>query len=130
MLHPKPKYLLSTICNFMQKHIIDANGKSLGRVASEAAKVLLGKYEPKAKAHLVSSGGVSVVNVDKILMSDKKQQEKTYLRYSGYPGGKKEETLKKIIVTKGKKEVLKKAVSGMLPRNRLLKLRLENLSIS
>ncbi len=109
---------------------IDAEGKTIGRVASEAAKVLMGKDSPEYKPNVVVSVAVQIVNASKSNISEKKKVGKTYSRYSGYPGGQKVRNLEDLISKKGISEVYKKAVYGMLPGNRLRSERMKNLSIS
>jgi len=100
-------------------HLVDAKGKILGRLATEIAKILRGKTKPEFTPHLDLGDYVVVVNADKvILFSDKKERGKVYYHHTGYPGG-----LKKVSFTKLKKEkperIIRDAVSGMLPHNRL-----------
>lgn len=109
---------------------IDAAGKTLGRVASEAAKALMGKTSPDYTPHIRSDVKVSVVNVGKLYTSEKKRRQKTYVSYSGYPGGLKRETLASLNVRLGKGEAVRRAVSRMLPRNTMKTARMKNLNIS
>ena len=111
-------------------YTIDAEGKVLGRVASEVAATLLGKRTPDFKKHLVAPLSVNVINAGKIKISYKKLRTKTHKTYSGYPGGLKEESLEKVIAKKGMTEVLIHAVYGMLPKNKLKSLRMKELHIS
>ena len=109
---------------------IDAAGKRLGRVASEAAKVLMGKHTPHFERHRdANPAQVRIENTRKLLMSDKKRLMETYDRYSGYPGGRKVETRGHLIDRKGYPEIMRLAVFGMLPRNKLRPLRMKRLSI-
>jgi large subunit ribosomal protein L13 len=98
---------------------IDAKGKSLGRVASEAAKMLMGKDTPAYEPHLVQGSGVHIVNAGSINLSEKKMKQKQYGRYSGYPGGLRFESLEQVLAKKGFAEAFRKAVYGMLPNNKL-----------
>ena len=110
-------------------HTVDATGKRLGRVASHIAHVLLGKDTTTFAKHTIAPVEVVVENVDSLDISDKKKETKIYDRYSGFHGGRKEETLQELIDKKGTSEALKKAVYNMLPGNRLRKERMKNLVI-
>ncbi|MFT5280823.1 MAG: large subunit ribosomal protein L13 [Flavobacteriaceae bacterium] len=113
-----------------ESHRIDAEGKSLGRVASDAAFVLLGKDMPDYSANSVVSRHVVIDNADKLNITGKKEKEKTYSRFSGYPGGLKKIPMEKIIDKKGYEEVVKKAVYGMLPSNKLRARRMKFLQVN
>jgi large subunit ribosomal protein L13 len=97
-------------------HVIDAQGKPLGRVASEAAKLLLGKHKPTYEPHLPMGDFVIIVNAKEIGYTGNKATEKVYYRHSGYPGGLKERTLAEQL-TKDPRRVIEKAIKGMLPGN-------------
>ena len=113
-----------------KKHYtIDAKGKALGRVASEAAHLLLGKNTVTFTKNLTAQVTVTIENASKLSISEKKQDQKEYLRYSGYPGGLKTATLKEVAAKKGYSEILRKAIRGMLPKNRLQALRMKNLIV-
>ncbi|MCD6115307.1 50S ribosomal protein L13 [bacterium] len=99
-------------------HIIDAKGKPLGRLASQIAILLRGKHKPQYQPHLDIGDFVIVKNVEKIKFTGKKFEKKKYYRHSGYLGGLKEIPLKKLFA-KDPALVLKKAVWGMLPKNKL-----------
>lgn len=101
------------------EYTIDAKGKKLGRVASEAAHVLLGKDNPSFEKHTVADVTVKIVNSDSLLVTPKKALTKIYTHYTGYPGGLRKETLEKVKESKGMEEVIRKAVYGMLPGNKL-----------
>jgi len=113
-----------------REYKIDAKGKKLGRVASEAAKALMGKddalYEPQkntgARVVILGAGGLSI--------DEKKRDGKIYKRYSGYPSGQKMETLAEVMERKGVGEALRRAIYGMLPANKLRSKRMKNLTIS
>ncbi|MBI2618446.1 50S ribosomal protein L13 [Candidatus Kaiserbacteria bacterium] len=111
------------------EHTIDAQGKSIGRVASEVAHVLMGKHAPSFEKRCVADVSVKIINSALLNISPKKILQKTYTRYSGYPGGLKTETLGRVILKKGHREVLRKAVYGMLPGNKLRSKRMKNLII-
>jgi large subunit ribosomal protein L13 len=105
---------------------IDAANKILGRLASEIAKILQGKHKADFKACQPGNEIIEVKNADKIKISGKKIKQKIYYHYSGYPGGLKELTLEEFF-KKNPNEVLKRAVLGMLPKNKLQKERLKRL---
>ncbi len=110
-------------------HIIDANGKRIGRVATEVAHLLLGKNSVFFARNQVIPIDITVINVDSLDIDEKKKKQKEYVRYSGYPGGKKVEPLQRMIEKRGHEEVLKKAVYGMLPGNKLRSKRMKMLKI-
>lgn len=97
-----------------EKHNLDASGLSLGRLASEIAILLRGKNKPEFEPHLDCGDIVEVANIEKIVFTGKKLEQKTYYRHSGYPGGLKK-TLLKEVVEKNPGEALKRAVREMLP---------------
>jgi len=101
-----------------QTHIIDATGKVLGRLASEIAILLRGKHKPDFVPYKDMGDFVIVKNVEKLKLTGKKIEQKKYFRHSGYIGGLKETSLKELFQSKPS-EVLKKAVFGMLPKNKL-----------
>ena len=109
---------------------IDAAGKSLGRVASEAAKALMGKTTPEYTPHIRSAVVVKVINVAKISMREKKRVSKMYKTYSGYPSGQRLESHRALSARRGEGEPLRRAVKRMLPRNTFLTARMKNLIIS
>jgi large subunit ribosomal protein L13 len=108
---------------------IDAKGKKLGRVATETAMILMGKNKPNYRPNIAPNVKVVVENASKLSITDKKKSETLYTRYSGYPGGLKVENLKSVIEKKNYGEVLKRAIHGMLPANKLRKVMLSNLTI-
>ena len=99
-------------------HTIDATGKVLGRLATEVAVLLRGKDNPGFLLYKDAGDDVIIKNIEKIIISGKKMDQKKYYHHSGYPGGLKEVSMKKIF-EKNPSEILKKAVLGMLPKNRL-----------
>ena len=101
-----------------QTHTIDATGKVLGRLATEIVILLRGKHKPDFVPYKNMGDIVIIKNVEKIKITGKKMEQKKYYRYSGYPGGLKEIPLKRLFKEKPE-EVLKKAVYGMLPKNKL-----------
>lgn len=110
-------------------HILDAKNKSLGRLASEVAVLLRGKNKASFAPYLLSALKVKVINIGAIKISEKKANQKTYRRYSGYPGGLKITPLKSVLEKKGPAYVLRKAVEGMLPKNKLRAKMIKNLII-
>lgn len=112
-----------------KEYIIDAKGKRLGRVATEAASVLLGKNSPDFAKNIVAPVIVTIENAD-LLDITEKRGEMEFQSYSGYPGGRRTETLSHLADRRGYAEVLRRVVSGMLPRNKLHKLRLQNLRVT
>ena len=97
-------------------HVIDARGKTLGRISTEIATLLQGKHKPSYTPHLVSGDFVVVINADKFRVSGNKLAAKMYYRHSGYHGGLTTETLGDVLA-KDPTRALKKAVKGMLPKN-------------
>lgn len=107
---------------------IDAAGEILGRVASRIATLLMGKQKPYFVRHLDCGDYVVVTNVAKIKVTGKKLIQKIYTSYSGYPGGIKKEALKDLLVRKPE-DVMRRAVAGMLPKNKLRDILLRRLYI-
>ena len=99
-------------------YVVDATGYTLGRLASEVAKVLRGKNKPQFTPHVDTGDYVIVVNADKIKVTGKKMDQKIYYNHSDYVGGMKETTLKEMMVKKPEK-VVELAVKGMLPKGPL-----------
>jgi len=98
--------------------IVDAEGKNLGRLASEVAAVLRGKHKPLFTPHADCGDYVVVVNAEKIALSGKKWDEKVYIRYTGYPGGQRFASPKEMMA-KHPTAMIEMAIRGMLPKNRL-----------
>ncbi|HYC34312.1 MAG TPA: 50S ribosomal protein L13 [Candidatus Paceibacterota bacterium] len=109
---------------------IDATGEKLGRVASKAATLLMGKDSVDFARNKVSENKVHIENASKISITEKKLAESVHARYSGYPGGLTKAALKQVVEKKGYAELLKHAVSGMLPKNKLRAKMLLNLKIT
>ncbi len=107
-----------------ETYTIDASGKVLGRLATEIAKLLRGKHKPDFLPNKDMGDFVIVKNVEKIKISGKKLEKKKYYRHTGYLGHLKEIPLKKLFKEKPA-EVLKKAVFGMLPKNKLRSIQIE-----
>jgi len=100
-------------------YVIDADGKTLGRLATQIASILRGKHKPIYTPHVDTGDYVIVVNAEKIHLTGKKLQDKKYYRHSGYPGGLKVRTAAELLSSGRPERVLKLAVWGMLPHNRL-----------
>lgn len=111
------------------KYEIDAQGKKLGRIATEAASVLMGKNRPDFVRNAIPEVKVSITNAGKISVTNRKMEDKVYKSYSGYPGGLKETSMKKVVSDKGMKEALRIAIRGMLPKNKLRDRMMKNLII-
>jgi large subunit ribosomal protein L13 len=110
------------------QYIIDATGKKLGRVSSDAAAILRGKRNTGFAPNKVSGDTVIIENASKIELSEQRMGEE-YKTYSGYPGGLKHETREHLLGRRGMKEVVMRTVRGMLPRNKLRTEMLKNLTI-
>lgn len=113
-----------------KKYSIDAAGKTIGRVAAEAAKALMGKSHADYTPHIPSVVKVTVANAAKIRVTEKKRLQKSYTQYSGHPGGLKVESLGSLIGRRGKSAAVRKAVERMLPRNTMKTARLKRLTIT
>jgi large subunit ribosomal protein L13 len=111
-----------------QWYLVDAEGQTLGRLATRIADTLRGKRKPEFTQHIDTGDFVVVVNAEKIAVTGKKREEKIYYRHSGYPGGLRQRTFAEEIERRPT-EVLRKAVKGMLPRNRLARRQLTKLKI-
>ncbi len=109
-------------------YVVDAEGKTLGRLASEIAKILKGKHKPIYTPHLDTGDYVIVINAHKIRVTGKKMEQKFYYRHSGYPGGLKGIGLGTQLA-KHPTRVLEAAVRGMLPKNRLGRRMIKKLKI-
>ena len=99
-------------------HKIDATDKPLGRLAVEIAVILRGKHKPSFLPYLDKGDYVEIFNTDKMKITGKKMEQKKYFHHSGYLGGIKQKSLKELFM-RDSREVLKKAVFGMLPKNKL-----------
>lgn len=98
--------------------VIDAHGKTLGRLATELATILRGKNKPTFTPHVDTGDFVVVVNAEKVVLTGQKLDQKMYWRHTGHPGGIKGKTARDMLATKPE-EVIRKAVKGMLPKNTL-----------
>jgi large subunit ribosomal protein L13 len=108
--------------------VVDATGKTLGRLATQIADVLRGKRKPEYTPHCDVGDFVVVINAERVAVTGNKLEDKKYYRHSGYPGGLKERTLSEMLERKPE-EVIRLAVKGMLPRNRLARQQLTKLKI-
>lgn len=108
--------------------VLDAAEAPLGRVATAAAKYLIGKYKPTYTPHMDGGDYVIIVNAEKLVVTGAKGTDKMYYNYSGFPGGLKEESLNQVMV-KNPAKVVEAAVSGMLPKNKLQSLRMQRLKV-
>lgn len=98
--------------------VLDASGKTLGRFASAAARVLSGKNNPQYTPYIDTGDHVVVINAEKIVLTGLKAESKMYRRYTGFPGGLREEEFTKLLVRKPE-AILEQAIKGMLPKSKL-----------
>ena len=108
--------------------VIDATGQTLGRLASEVAKLLRGKHKPSFTPHVDCGDNVIIINAEKVEMTGKKWTDRTYLSYTGYPSGQRATTPAQLLA-KGSDRLFNKVVKGMLPKNKLGAAILKNLYI-
>jgi len=99
-------------------YVVDAQGKTLGRLATQVASILRGKHKPIYTPHVDCGDYVIIINAEKVFTTGRKLDQKKYYRHSGYPGGLREITLKDQL-RKFPERVIELAVKGMLPKNRL-----------
>ncbi len=109
-------------------YVVDAEGQTLGRLATRIADALRGKRKPTYTPHVDSGDFVIVVNAEKISVTGKKLDDKRYYRHSGYPGGLRSRTLREQLERRPT-EVVRTAVKGMLPRNRLARRQITKLKV-
>jgi large subunit ribosomal protein L13 len=109
-------------------YVVDAEGKTLGRLASQIANVLRGKTKPEFTPHCDTGDFVVVINAEKVTVTGNKMDQKRYWRHSGYPGGIRSRTLREML-DRQPEEVLRKAVKGMLPRNKIGRAQLNKLKV-
>ena len=109
-------------------YVIDAQDKILGRMAAEIARRLRGKHKPEFAPHVDTGDFIVVVNAKKVKVTGQKLEKKKYYRHTGYPGGLKETTLARMMESKPE-EVIRHAVKGMLPKNRLGRAMLKKLKV-
>ena len=111
------------------EYTIDAAGKRLGRIATEAATYLIGKNSPQFVKNIAPDVKVTITNASQMDITEKRKQD-IYQSYSGYPGGRNEETLEHLGERLGYAEVLRRTINGMLPKNKLQSVRMKNLIIT
>jgi large subunit ribosomal protein L13 len=109
-------------------HLVDAQERPLGRVASQVARLLMGKHKPVYEPHMDTGDFVVVINAQKVYVQDRKRLQKIYYRHSGYPGGLKGTPLGEML-TRKPEEVFRMAVRGMLPKNSLGRQMLRKLKV-
>lgn len=109
-------------------HVIDAEDKTLGRLASEIARILRGKNKPQYTPHVDTGDFVVVINADRVKVSGRKAEQKLYRRHTGYPGGLRETSYEQMMDRKPT-EILRKAVWGMIPKTRLGRQQFKKLKI-
>jgi large subunit ribosomal protein L13 len=108
--------------------VVDASGKTLGRLATQVADALRGKRKPEYTPHCDVGDFVIVVNAEKIVVTGRKREQKRYYRHSGYPGGLRSRTFEQMIERRPE-EIIRLAVKGMLPRTRLGRAQLRKLKV-
>jgi len=109
-------------------YVVDAEGKHLGRLATEIVRVLRGKNKPQYTPHVDVGDFVVVVNAGRVAVTGRKAEQRVYRRHSGYPGGMKETSYEQMLARKPT-EVLRKAVHGMMPKTRLARKQFKKLKI-
>ena len=109
-------------------YVVDAEGRTLGRLATEIAKTLRGKNKPQYTPHVDVGDFVVVVNAEKVVVTGKKAEQKVYRRHSGYPGGMKETSYGRMMERRPE-EILRRAVYGMMPKTRLARRQMGKLKI-
>ena len=109
-------------------YVVDAEGQTLGRLATDIATILRGKNKPQYTPHVDTGDFVVVVNAEKVVVTGRKAEQKVYRRHSGYPGGLKETSYEQLMERRPT-EILRRAVKGMMPKNRLARQQLRKLKI-
>ena len=109
-------------------YVVDAEGKHLGRLATEIVRILRGKNKPQYTPHVDVGDFVVVVNADRVAVTGRKAEQRVYRRHSGYPGGMKETSYEQMLARKPA-EVLRRAVYGMMPKTRLARKQFKKLKI-
>src|SRR3989344_4384206 len=112
----------------LEWHVIDAKSGTLGRLATKVASLLLAKHRTDSEKHVAAPVRVIVINSDTLKVTGKKKEQKIYRKYSGYPGGLRERTMKDQM-NRDSRVIIEQAVFGMLPKNRLRASRMRNLYI-
>jgi large subunit ribosomal protein L13 len=108
--------------------LVDATGQTLGRLATQIADALRGKRKPTYTAHIDTGDFVIVVNAEKVVVTGNKRADKRYYRHSGYPGGLRSRTFEEMLARRPE-EIIRIAVKGMMPRNRLARRQITKLKI-
>src|SRR3989344_6891044 len=126
MLTRRPKFHLYN----MEIYRINAEGKRIGRIAAEAAKVLRGKHLVSFRRDRIPEVSVKIENASKLRIDEKKLVQKRYSRYSGYPGGLRRERLEQVQSRLGPETILRHAIHGMLPRNNSRALLMKRVTIT
>jgi large subunit ribosomal protein L13 len=108
--------------------IVDAEGQTVGRLASKVAKVIRGKHKPNFTPHADCGDNIIIVNAEKVSFSGTKLVDKTYIRYTGYPGGQRMTTAEEML-KKNPTRLIEKAIKGMLPKNTLGRKLFTNLKV-
>ena len=111
-------YIPSALTIDRKWFVVDASGKTLGRLATEAASILTGKRNPKYTPFLDMGDHVIVINASKVRLTGLKSQSKTYRRYTGFPGGLREESFVRLLQRRPEK-IVEEAIKGMLPKTKL-----------
>ena len=111
-----------------QWYVVDAAGKTLGRLCTEIANRLRGKHKPEFTPHVDTGDYIVVVNAEKIMVTGKKTTDKLYQHHTGYPGGIKSISFDKLLV-KSPEMIIEKAVKGMMPKNKLSRAMLSKLKV-
>jgi large subunit ribosomal protein L13 len=127
-VHPLKTYVATPTKRERNWLVVDASGKTLGRLATQIADVLRGKNKPEYTPHIDTGDFVVVINAEKVRVTGNKAQDKLYHRHSGYPGGLRTRTFTEMM-RRRPEEVIRLAVKGMLPRNRLARQQLSKLKI-
>ena len=109
-------------------HLLDAKEQVVGRLATQAAQLLLGKHRPDTVPHVVPPVNVVVINTDEAVFSGAKEEAKRYSRYTGYPGGLRQRTVREQR-QRDSRRLVSDAISGMLPKNKLRAQRLQHLKV-
>jgi large subunit ribosomal protein L13 len=109
-------------------HIVDAEGLTLGRLATEVARILRGKHKPMYAPHIDTGDFVIIVNADKVVLSSGKAEKKIVYRHSGYPGGIRSRTYRQMLDTRPE-EAVRRSIRGMLPHTRLGRAQISKLKV-
>jgi len=112
------------------KYTLDAQNKKVGRLATEAAVLLMGKNLKDFARNNLADVKVEIKNASKASIADSKKEQKTFARYSGYPGGLRKPNMENVISKKGYSEIFREAVWGMLPKNKLREKMMLNLTVT